>query len=180
MNTMNDLYPLPSNTDFLPGEALSAETVSNILTAAAKLPALRSSCEVPEHIMQSIYAHGYHLYQKGCIDDAKTFFEFLCIHDMFNADYLLGMAAIHQQKKDYPKAIQLYFMCFALDNKNYRTMLYAGQCHLHLKNREQARACFAKVDDGEAPDALKKQARAYLSVLPPVNETAKKTGAQHA
>ncbi len=160
---MNDLYPLPGNTDPLPEERIKLDDVNAVLTSIADGATLKDLYGIPDSVMQATYAHGFRLYQNGRYDDAKVFFEFLCAHDMYNADYLLGLGAVHQQTREYQKAIQLYSLSFDLDSTNYRAMLYAGQCRLFLKDREAARVCFAIVEHGNADSALKKQAHAYLS-----------------
>lgn len=168
---MNDLYPLPGNTDPIPEERIQIDDINAVLTSIANGATLKDLYGIPDSVMQATYAHGFRLYQNGRYDDAKVFFEFLCAHDMYNADYLVGLGAVHQQTREYQKAIELYSLSFDLDSNNYRAMLYAGQCKLFLKDRETARVCFAIVEHGNADEALKKQARAYLSgmaVTPPV------------
>ncbi len=160
---MNDLYPLPGNSDPLPEERIGLDDINAVLTSIANGATLKDLYGIPDSMMQATYAHGFRLYQSGRYDDAKLFFEFLCAHDMYNADYLLGLAAVHQQMKEYQKAIPLYSLSFDLDGTNHRAMLYAGQCKLFLKDREAARICFAIVAHGAADESLKKQAIAYLS-----------------
>ncbi len=173
---MDDLYPLPGNTDDIATEESANEYARSIINDMLNGASLKDIYGIPENIMQAIYAHAYDLYEKGRIDDAKVFFQFLCTHDMYNSDYSLGMGAVHQQEKDYQKAGQMYALSFALDAKNVRAMLYAGQCNLFLKNKPEAAQCFTCVIDSEAPTALKTQARAYLAAL----QTSQAKGAVHA
>lgn len=163
---MNDFYPLPGNPDPPAENGTTIEQLNDVLIRIGNGTTLQEMLGIPVEVMRGIYAHGYRLYQDGRYDDARLFFEFLCTHDMYNADYLLGLAAIHQQQKDYVKAISLYRLAFDLDGHCYRAMLYAGQCNLFLKERDNARICFGIVEHGNASDALKRQARAYLSGMP--------------
>jgi len=162
---MNDLYPLPGSTDDIQTDESANEYARSIINDMLNGAALKDLLGIPENIMQAIYAHAYDLYEKGRIDDAKVFFHFLCTHDMYNSDYSLGMGAVHQQEKDYEKASQMYALSFALDAKNVRAMLYAGQCNLFLKNKQEAAQCFTCVINSDATTALKTQAQAYLAAL---------------
>jgi len=173
---MNDLYPLPGNTDEIPSDESTNEYARSIINDMLNGASLKDIYAIPENIMQAIYAHAYALYDKGRMEDAKVFFEFLCTHDMYNSDYCLGMGAVLQQEKDYEKASQMYALSFALDAKNVRAMLYAGQCNLFLKNKSEAAQCFACVVNSDAPAALKNQAQAYLEAL----QLSQAKGATHA
>ncbi|SUX55963.1 tetratricopeptide repeat protein [Chromobacterium vaccinii] len=53
---------------------------------------------IPQDMMDGLYAHAYDFYQKGKLDDAETFFRFLCIYDFYNPDYIIGLAAVYQLK----------------------------------------------------------------------------------
>jgi len=162
---MAQLYPVPSNTDTAGEEDLNIEIAQDILNSIASGATLKDICGIPADIMDAIYAHAYDMYQKGLIDDARIFFEFLCMHDIYNADYMMGMAAVLQQKKDYFKAVQMYTLSHVLNNQNLRAKFYAGQCWLFLGDKLKAKECFTVVVENDAPDTLKKQARAYLAAL---------------
>jgi len=56
-------------------------------------------------------------------------------------------------------------MAHLIDPEYVRAMFYAGQCHLHLKDKEKAIQCFADVTGDYVSDAMKKQAEGYLAVL---------------
>jgi type III secretion system low calcium response chaperone LcrH/SycD len=178
---MSQLYPLPSNDDDQESDTPKnkdsiEELVGNILDSIANGTALKDIYGIPDEMMDAMYAHAYYFYQKGKLDDATTVFQFLYTHDIHNASYVMGLAAIQQQKKNYAKAAEMYALSYELDSKSALTLLYAGQCYLFLKDREQARHCFSEFLKSDAPDNFKKQARAYLDALSAVKQNA---GAVH-
>ena len=159
---MSSLYPLPTQSDL--ADTQNAEMVWDAVMNGATLKELQS---IPDHLMDGIYAHAYDFFHKGRYDDAEVFFRFLCFYDMYNADYMLGLAAVYQQLKQYQKAADTYILAFAFAENDFRPMLHAGQCHLFLKSSDQARFCFSTIIDGAAPESLKAQAQAYLSAMKP-------------
>lgn len=178
---MSQLYPLPSNNDEhdfdLPeNAAINSELVDNILNVISSGTTLKEIYGISDQMMDAIYAHAYDLYQKGRLDEATIVFQFLYTHDIYNTTYVMGLAAIYQQKKNYAKAVEMYALSYDLDSKNALALLYAGQCHLFLKDQEQAKRCFSDFLESDGKDVFKKQARAYLDVLQPV----KNNGEIHA
>jgi len=162
---MAQLYPMPSNTDAADEENLNTKIALDVLNSIASGATLKDICGIPAEIMDAIYAHAYDMYQKGLVDDAKIFFEFLCVHDIYNADYMMGMAAVLHQQKDYFKAIQMYTLSHVLNAQNLRAKFYAGQCWLFLGDKPKAKECFTAVVENDAPDTLRKQTQAYLAAL---------------
>lgn len=162
---MEQLYPLPSYTDTANESGVDTAMIGDIFRAVTNGITLKEICGIPENVMQAIYAHAYDFYQRGRIDDARIFFEFLCVQDIYNADYAMGMAAVHHQKKDYRKALQMYTLSGALNPDNIGAEFHAGQCSLFLKDRQRAAACFTSVIESAAPAAMKKQAQAYLLAI---------------
>lgn len=120
---------------------------------------------VSDETMDSIYAYAYDFYKQGRLDDAATFFRFLCIYDFYNPEYTMGMAAVHQLKKEYHQAADLYAVAFALAKCDYRPMFYSGQCQLAMRRIHKARQCFEIVIQNSDDDGLKRKAQAYLDVL---------------
>lgn len=120
---------------------------------------------VPDETMDSIYAYAYDFYKQGRLDEAATFFRFLCIYDFYNPEYTMGMAAVHQLKKEYHQAADLYAVAFALAKCDYRPMFYSGQCQLAMRRVHKARQCFEIVINNSDDPALKAKAQAYLDVL---------------
>ena len=115
--------------------------------------------------MDSLYAFAYEFYEQGRLDDAERFFHFLCIYDFYNAQYWMGLAAVHQLKQNHQKAIDLYAVAFAQGKNDYRPMLYTGQCQLALGRAGKAKLCFEYVMERVQEPGLREQAQAYLAAL---------------
>jgi len=162
---MNLTYPMPSMNDTDEEESRIANDVAQMFSAIQNGATLHEIYGISDDVMEVIYAHAYDFYQKGCMDDAKLFFRFLCSHDMYNAQYALGLGAVYQRQKEYAKAIQMYSLAYAIEPEYARAMFYAGQCYLHLKDKEGAIKSFCKVTGDHVSEAIKKQAQGYLSVL---------------
>lgn len=133
-----------------------------ILTAVLQGATLKDIRCVSDETMSSIYAFAYDFYQRGRLDEAETFFRFLCIYDFYNPEYIMGMAAVYQLKKQYDQACDLYAVAFALADDDYRPMFYTGQCQLALQRLNKARQCFEEVLAHSDNEMLKTRARAYL------------------
>ena len=168
---MSHYYPLPVG-----GKTNEPEHDANVMLAGEMLESMMSGAtlkqiyNIPDDMLEAVYAHAYSLYQKGNMADAGHVFHFLCMHDMYNVKYLYGLASVHQQKKEHEKAAQLYTLCYMLDESNYQSLFYAGQCNLAIKNLSQAKACFNALVDSNAPSSLKKQGQAFLAALVKVKD----------
>ena len=178
---MTQLYPMPCITDDDAEESTATEQSPDVFLgekfeAIMRGATLKEIYGISDQVMNAIYAHAYNFYQSGRNDDAKTFFQFLCAYDIYNADYVMGLAAVHQRQKDFLSAIQLYRLSYAIEPKNTRCMLYAGQCYLYLKDKVNAYSCFSIVAEHELTDSIKKQAQGYLSVFKPEERQGKHHG----
>lgn len=117
-----------------------------------------------EH-MDSLYAFAYEFYEQGRLDEAEKFFHFLCIYDFYSPQYWMGLAAVHQLKHNYQKAVDLYAVAFAQSNADYRPMFYTGQCQLALGKVGKAKLCFEYVIEHVHDPAMREQAQVYIDVL---------------
>lgn len=120
---------------------------------------------IPEDMMEGIYAHAYDFYNKGRLDEAETFFRFLCVYDFYNPDYIMGLAAVCQLKKQFQKASDLYAVAFALLKNDYRPVFFTGQCQLLMRKSAKARQCFELVAERSDDQSLKAKALVYLDTL---------------
>ncbi|MBX9295503.1 type III secretion system translocator chaperone SicA [Chromobacterium piscinae] len=120
---------------------------------------------IPQDLMDGLYAHAYDFYNKGRLDDAETFFRFLCIYDFYNPDYIIGLAAVSQLKKQFQKAADLYAVAFALGKNDYRPVFFTGQCQLFMRKAAKARQCFELVLERSDDEALRVKAQVYLDTL---------------
>jgi type III secretion system low calcium response chaperone LcrH/SycD len=115
--------------------------------------------------LDTLYAFAHRFYQQGQLPEAERLFHFLCIHDMYNADYWCGYAACKQQQGQHQRALEVYAVAFHQGGKDYRPMLHMGQCHLALGRLGKARLCFEYAAESLRQPDLREQAQAYLRVM---------------
>lgn len=120
---------------------------------------------IPEDTMQGIYAYAYDFYNQGRLDEAETFFRFLSVYDFYNADYIMGLAAVYHLKKKYEKAAELYTLAFILGKQDYRPLFHAGQCNLMMNKASAALSCFESVLESSNDDTLKSKTEIYISII---------------
>lgn len=130
---------------------------------------LKDESSIPEGFMEGIYSFAYDFYQKGKLDEAEAIFKFLCLYDFYNVDYIMGLAAVNQLKKQYQAAIDLYALAYLNAKKDYRPVFYAGQCNLALGEKEKAKYCFHQVFTNISDGAMKEKAEVYLDSLKDVS-----------
>ncbi|PJG60481.1 type III secretion system translocator chaperone SicA [Aeromonas cavernicola] len=120
---------------------------------------------IPQDMMECLYANAYDFYHKGRLDEAETFFRFLAIYDFYNPDYVMGLAAVCQLKKQFQKACDLYAVAFALSKNDYRPVFFTGQCQLFMRKAAKAKQCFELVCERSSDEALLAKAQVYLESL---------------
>ena len=152
-------------------EQLALDVVDAVLGGAA----LKDVQGLSDEHMNGLYAFAFQFYEQGRLDDAEKFFHFLCIYDLNNSHYWMGLAAVHQLKQNHQKAIDLYAIAFAQGKNDYRPMLYTGQCHLALGKVGKARLCFEYVLEQATEDDLRKQAQVYLDTLSQIEKECSET-----
>ncbi|NDL61515.1 type III secretion system translocator chaperone SicA [Acerihabitans arboris] len=126
---------------------------------------LKEVHDIPQDMMEGLYAHAYNYYNKGQLDEAATFFRFLCIYDFYNPEYYIGLGAVYQLKKEYQKAADIYAVAFSLAQNDYRPIFFNGQCQLLLQKTNKARQCFELVMEQSQDESLKIRAGVYLNNL---------------
>lgn len=156
MNEHDSTLPLDDD------EARTTRLILEGLQAGATLKDLKG---VSSEMLESVYALAHRFYQNGQLDDAETFFRFLCLYDFYNAEYALGLGAVLHLKRDYDKAISMYAVAQTLDLQDDRPMFHVGQCHLALGKLRQARECFEGVAARAAGSELGDRADVYLQAL---------------
>ncbi|ACQ68134.1 CesD/SycD/LcrH family type III secretion system chaperone [Candidatus Williamhamiltonella defendens] len=154
----------------------TAEMLSDAIINSASLKDIHN---IPEEMMEGLYAYAYDFYQKGKLDEAETFFRFLCMYDLYNSDYFVGLAAVYQLKKQFKKAIDLYAIAFALNKtSDYKIVFLSGQCQLFMGKPRQAKLCFELVYEKIEDQFIRKKAKAYLDTMQKIKS--KKTATQEA
>ncbi|NIJ70772.1 SycD/LcrH family type III secretion system chaperone [Xanthomonas sp. 60] len=148
-----------------PHEDASAEVTRLILEGLRAGATLADLKGVDSNLLEGVYAIAHRYYQNGQLDEAETFFRFLCLYDFYNADYALGMGAVLHLKKEYDKAIGMYAVAQTLNLQDDRPMFHVGQCHLALGRVRKARECFQSVAERAAGSELGGRAEAYLQAM---------------
>ena len=126
---------------------------------------LKELKDVSDDMLESVYTYAHRFYSNGQLDEAETFFRFLYLYDFYNGEYALGLAAVHQMKKDYAKAIDLYALAYTLLKDDERPMLHVGQCHLALGKLSLAKGCFETVPQRSRARLLVQRAGTSLPAL---------------
>lgn len=139
-----------------------AEMVWEVVSEGATLKDVHG---IPQEMMEGLYAHAYDFYHKGRLDEAEAFFRFLAIYDFYNPDYVMGLAAVYQLKKQFQKACDLYAVAFALSKNDYRPVFFTGQCQLFMRKAAKAKQCFELVCERSSDEALLTKAQVYLESL---------------
>lgn len=116
--------------------------------------------------LEAVYALAYDYYRVGNYDSAETLFRFLTVMDHFNEKYWMGMAAVHQVKKRFKEALQIYaFVAVTLNVKNVNASYYAAECYLATGDVANATSAlehvkaFADAKTEEGREILSKAAR---------------------
>lgn len=138
------------------------ELVTEALQQGASLKDLE---DIPDELMDGVYRFAYDFYQQGKLEEAETFFRFLCLYDFNNSDYIMGLAAVKQLQKQYETALDLYALAYVHGDNDYRPMFYGGQCNLIIGEKEKAKYCFQKVYQHANDQELKHRAQTYIKFL---------------
>jgi len=120
---------------------------------------------VTPDMLEGVYSLAHRFYQAGQLEEAETFFRFLCLYDFYNAEYALGLGAVMQLKRDHEAAIGMYAVAQTLALDDDRPMFHVGQCRLAQGKLRQARECFEAVARRAAGSDLGQRAEAYLQAI---------------
>ncbi|SUG04163.1 Type III secretion chaperone protein for YopD(SycD) [Salmonella enterica subsp. enterica serovar Pullorum] len=65
---------------------VSEERVAEMIwDAVSEGATLKDVHGIPQDMMDGLYAHAYEFYNQGRLDEAETFFRFLCIYDFLQS-----------------------------------------------------------------------------------------------
>ena len=120
---------------------------------------------ITDDTMESIYSCAYDFYKNGQLDEAERFFSFLCMYDLKNPDYFIGLGAVNQLKKNYNKACDFYSLAYFISDKNFNPVFYSGQCQLLMGNLKKALDCFKIVKERCDDRSLIDKSTAYIDVI---------------
>ncbi|UYM14718.1 SycD/LcrH family type III secretion system chaperone [Endozoicomonas euniceicola] len=122
-----------------------------------------------EDAMEAIYSVAYNLYQGGKYEEAQKVFQFLCFYDHFNRKYFLGLGACQQMQKQFENAIEIFTFALVLDEHDPRPMIYIGDCHLAMGDKEKAKQSYESAiewaSESSEYDAEKQRAAEMLDNL---------------
>ncbi|MBU4680531.1 type III secretion system translocator chaperone SicA [Cedecea davisae] len=137
-----------------------------IMTATMEHGAtLREIHSIPDDTMENIYAHAYQYYKEGRLDEAESFFNFLCMYDLKNPDYFIGLGAVNQLKKNYHKACDFYALAYVMTEDNFNPVFYSGQCQLLMGNVVKALQCFEIICQRCTDELLVNKAQIYMETI---------------
>lgn len=120
---------------------------------------------ISDNAMENIYAHAYQCYCDGKLKEAERFFKFLCMYDLKNPDYFIGLGAVYQLMKNYLKACDIYALAYVIADKNFLPVFFSGQCQLLRGNVAKALQCFDIVSQRCPDERLVKRSIAYSETI---------------
>lgn len=118
------------------------ELEDQVLDFFGKGGAFKDLKDMSDEAMEAIYSVAYSLYQSGKYDESLKIFQFLCFYDHFNRKYFMGLGACQQMLKNYQGALEVFTFATVLDSEDPRPMVYIGDCHLALGDKEKARQSY--------------------------------------
>lgn len=120
---------------------------------------------VTDDTMENIYAHAYQYYKEGRLDEAENFFSFLCMYDLKNPDYFIGLGAVNQLRKKYAKACDFYALAYVMAENNFNPVFFSGQCQLLMGNVVKALQCFDIICQRCSDPTLVTKAQVYIKTI---------------
>lgn len=137
-----------------------------LMTATTEYGAtLKEIHGISDTAMENIYAHAYHFYNEGRLDEAEKFFRFLCLYDLKNPDYFIGLGAVQQLKKNYEKACEFYSLAYFIAEDNFNPLFYIGQCQLLLGNVVKSLQSFKIITERCKDEKLVTKAKIYMETI---------------
>ncbi|KOC91606.1 type III secretion system translocator chaperone SicA [Winslowiella iniecta] len=142
-----------------------AEMCSMLMEYVQQGVLLKDLQGIPDDTMEDIYAHAHHFYYQGRLDEAEHYFSLLCMYDLNNPDYFIGLGAVNQLQKKYQKACDLYSLAYIFSKDDYSPVFYSGQCQLLMGDVIKALQCFEVVIEKCLNEDLVKKARVYFETI---------------
>ena len=123
-------------------QASSEELEDMLIEFFGKGGTFKDLKNMSDDAMEAIYSVAYNLYQGGKYEESQKVFQFLCFYDHFNRKYFMGLGACQQMQKQYENAIEIFTFATVLDEHDPRPMIYIGDCHLAMGDKEKARMSY--------------------------------------
>ena len=121
--------------------------------------------------MEVVYHFAHNAYQQRKYEEALRLFQFLVQNDHAETRFWMGLAASYHMSGSHRQAVTAYGMAAVLDATNPRPALYAGECHLAVGDRQNARKAFEAVafvcglPGATGHDAVRSRAAALLAAM---------------
>lgn len=114
--------------------------------------------------IDSLYSAAYHHYQTGAYEDAIKIFKPLLVMNSTDNRVWLGYGAAAQMLKEHEDALKAYGYASLLDPNDPRPFFHAMECHIALKNFEEAKTAgeYVVAITTEKPEHAKILARTQL------------------
>lgn len=114
--------------------------------------------------IDALYSTAYHHYNAGSFTEALEIFKTLLVMNSTDNRVWLGFGAAAQMLKKHEDALKAYGYASLLDPLDPRPFFHAMECHIALKNFEEAKTAGEYVVGVTAdnPDLAKTHARAQL------------------
>lgn len=142
-----------------------ADIAEQLMEYVQKGMSLADIENISDEAMEEMYACAYFFYQENKLDEAENLFKMLCLYDLNNADYVIGLGAVNQIRKDYNKACNFYALAYVMADENYLPMLYGGQCQLLMGNFGKALQCFSTVVKKCSDEKITSRAKIYIDII---------------
>lgn len=98
---------------------------------------LLPNIDVPEEVLETIYAMGYEFYERKDLEKAGNTFGLLCMLSPFETKFWMGLAAATHMMKDYHNALGAYATAALLNPENPLISLNAAECCFAIKDVER-------------------------------------------
>ena len=89
--------------------------------------------------INDLYAKAYHQYKSGSYEEAMKIFRPLLVMDSTDNRIWMGFAACAQMLRQHDEALKGYGYASLLDPLNPKPFFHAMECHIALKNYEEAK-----------------------------------------
>lgn len=125
--------------------------------------------------METVYSHGYTLFQGGRSDDALAIFQYLALHDPLEPKYFTAVAACLEERHDYEAAARHYLQALILSKNDPMPGYRGALCLRAFGKMEEAEGmlhlAIEHTVDSPENDAVKQQAAILRDEIALINSS---------
>jgi type III secretion system low calcium response chaperone LcrH/SycD len=125
--------------------------------------------------METVYSHGYTLFQGGRSDDALAIFQYLALHDPLEPKYFTAVAACLEERHDYEAAARHYLQALLLSKNDPMPGYRGALCLRAVGKMEEAEGmlhlAIEHTVDSPENDAVKEQAAILRDEIALINSS---------